>query len=103
MASLSCLGASFFLFGTHPREPAQIAHLFWHVKAMSNQWSEGGQVFSALDRVQTHWNKRAPGTVSGLTCQTTGGQQPAVPHFLGLYGLDSTREPPETVAGDLDL
>ena len=43
------------------------------------------------------------GIVSDLTFRTYGGHQPVAPHFLCLYGLDSTQEPPETEVCALDL
>src|SRR5271157_5334459 len=41
--------------------------------------------------------------ITELTFRTSGGHQAVAPHFPCLYGLDSTREPPETEADTLDL
>src|SRR5271166_4385110 len=40
--------------------------------------------------------------ITELTFRTSGGHQAVAPHFPCLYGLDSTREPPETEASALD-
>src|SRR5208283_4350491 len=71
--------------------------------ALLDERPEGGQIFSGPDLAHSLGDQGAPGIVFGLTSPTSGGHQPVAPHFLRLYGLDSTREPPETEACVLDL
>jgi hypothetical protein len=89
--------------GAHLSIPGLASKASSGSRALLDEWPEGGQIFSGPDHAKSLGDKGAPGIVSGLTYRSSGGHQPVAPHFLGLYGLDSTREPPETEACALDL
>src|SRR5271157_5059231 len=69
---------------------------------MSNEWTSRASICSVLFWPVKHPLRSSPASEM-ITLRTSCGQQPVLPHFLGLYSLDSAREPPETEACALDL
>src|SRR5271157_2512311 len=64
---------------------------------MSNEWTSRASICSLLIWPVKHPLRSSPASEM-ITFRTSGGHQPVAPHFLYLYGLDSTRQPPETEA-----